>query len=156
MTIRETIFCCGCQQEVEARLTNGAEIYPHRADLQRIHFWKCDTCKNAVGTHWKTKQPTKPLGVIPTPQIKKARQHIHALIDPIWHKQRIIQRSTLYAKISKALGYTFHTGEIRSIEEARKIYKVARDVINQIEADANEKALSRKQSQNLRVDEAAS
>lgn len=35
------IFCCGCQKEVDALLTSGAEIYPHRCDLKDLPFWKC-------------------------------------------------------------------------------------------------------------------
>ena len=69
--------------DVEVRLTNGAEIYPHRKDLSELPFWKCDTCGNFVGCHHKTGDPTKPLGVIPTSEIKRARQHIHRILDPI-------------------------------------------------------------------------
>lgn len=29
------IFCCGCGADVEARLTSGAEIYPHRDDTAK-------------------------------------------------------------------------------------------------------------------------
>ena len=37
------IYCCGCAQDVTARLTDGSEIYPHRLDLADIPFWVCDT-----------------------------------------------------------------------------------------------------------------
>jgi hypothetical protein len=58
------IYCTGCEKDVEARLTDGEERYPHRPDLYELPFWKCDTCKGYVGCHHKTKTPTKPLGVI--------------------------------------------------------------------------------------------
>lgn len=43
-----TIFCCGCQTDVQARLTSGREVYPHRDDLASLPFWKCDGCGNTV------------------------------------------------------------------------------------------------------------
>ena len=67
------IWCCGCGKEVDARLTDGAEVYPHRRDLASLPFWKCDACGNFVGCHHKTRERTKPLGCIPTPEIKDVR-----------------------------------------------------------------------------------
>lgn len=60
------IYCTGCGKDVQARLTDGAERYPHRPDLYELPFWKCDTCGNYVGCHHKTRAPTKPLGCIAT------------------------------------------------------------------------------------------
>jgi len=125
------IYCCSCAQDVDARLTDGGEIYPHRSDLSALPFWKCDTCGNFVGCHHKTDKPTRPLGVIPTPEIKRARSHIHQLIDPAW-KNGKIKRGKLYAMISKQLGYQYHTGEIKTIEDARNIYRVSRDIIRSL------------------------
>lgn len=119
------IYCCGCQKEIEACLTDGKEIYPHRPDLHALPFWKCPACGNYVGCHHKTKDRTRPLGCIPTPEIKNARRHIHRLLDGIW-KSGKIRRQKLYAKLSGKLGYEYHTAEIRTIEEARKIYKLIR------------------------------
>lgn len=124
------LWCCSCQQDVDARLTSGAEVYPHRPDLADVPRWKCDGCGNHVGTHHKTKNRTKPLGNIPSDEIKRARIHIHALIDPEWKSGRM-RRRQLYGKLSKALGYTYHTGEIKTIEEARNIYRVAQKVIRE-------------------------
>lgn len=125
------LWCCACASEVDARLTNGAETYPHRPDLAKLPRWICNACGNHVGTHHKTSNPTRPLGNIPTPELTKARQHIHALIDPTW-KSGKVKRSALYGKLSKALGYEYHTGEIRTIDEARRVYTVARDLIANI------------------------
>ena len=122
------IFCCGCMEEVLARLTNGKEIYPHRNDLASLPFWKCDKCGNFVGCHHKTKTPTKPLGCIPTDLIRNARKHIHTLIDPLW-KSGKVKRSELYAELSEKLGRQYHTADIRSIDEARFIYKTAKDYV---------------------------
>jgi hypothetical protein len=116
------IYCCTCAKDVGARLTNGGEIYPHRPDLRTLPFWKCDTCKEYVGCHHKTDKPTTPLGNIPNAEIRAARKHIHALLDPMW-KGGGQPRGRVYGTLSKRLGYSYHTGEIKTIEEARRIYQ---------------------------------
>lgn len=126
-----TIYCTGCIGDVEARLTDGRERYPHRPDLAHIPFWKCDACGNYVGCHWKTSKPHRPLGCIATPEILDARKKIHALLDPLW-KSGKIKRGQAYAHVSKRLGYPYHNGEIRSIEEARQIYKIVAELHNVI------------------------
>jgi hypothetical protein len=123
------IFCCGCRCDVEARLTNGAEIYPHRGDLRELPFWKCDKCGNFVGCHHKTKNRTEPLGHIPTPELRDARKKLHALIDPIWRSGKMGRRE-LYEAISRDIGYNYHTAKIRTIEEARAAYKAAMKYAN--------------------------
>lgn len=125
------IWCCGCNATVQARLTNGAEIYPHRFDLDDIPMWVCDACKNYVGCHHKTKHPTDPLGIIPTPELRNARKHIHRLIDPVW-RNGAIDRTQLYQRLSAELGYRYHTGSIRTLDEARRVYKVARAIIRSL------------------------
>lgn len=125
------IYCCGCSEEVEARLTNGKEIYPHREDLAQLPFWKCDVCGNYVGCHHKTKNRTTPLGCIPTPEIKKARMAIHAVIDPLW-KSGAISRNNLYRKISNRCGRDYHTAKIHSVEEAREVLCIAESIRDEI------------------------
>ena len=80
------IFCVSCDRDVEARLTDGKEVYPHRPELGPLPFWICNACKNSVGCHHKTKDRTRPLGVIAPVELKRARQHIHKILDPIWQK----------------------------------------------------------------------
>ena len=123
------IYCCGCRTEVNARLTGGEEIYPHRPDLSSLNFWKCDNCNNYVGCHKSIKNIPKPLGCIPTKEIKKARQHIHRILDPIW-KGGKMERQEVYEKLSEYLGWNYHTAEIKSVGEARKVYKVVRKIAN--------------------------
>jgi hypothetical protein len=120
------IYCCGCEGKVNARLTNGAEIYPHRLDLHEIPFWICNKCGNYVGCQHKTDNRTKPLGCIPTPEIRNARKEIHKILDPLWKSGRV-SRKTLYAAISDHIGWKYHTADIRSIDEARKVYKFIRE-----------------------------
>jgi len=121
--MRKDIWCCGCECNVSARLTNGGEIYPHRKDLYSLPFWKCDACKNFVGCHHKTKNRTAPLGCIPTPELKDARKHIHKLLDPIW-QSGTMSRKDIYRKLSDELGWSYHTAKVRDIDEARKVYRI--------------------------------
>lgn len=131
------IYCCGCEDDIKARLTSVVEIYPHRKDLNNIPFWRCDSCGNFVGCHHKTKNKTNPLGCIPTPEIKKARQLIHSILDPLW-KSGKISRSGIYSKISERVGKSYHTAQIRSIEEAREIYKIVREYRDIMEGQKHE------------------
>jgi len=121
------IYCCECKKKIEARLTNGSEIYPHRKDLFKLSFWKCDICHNYVGCHHKTDKPTQPLGVIPSEDIRKARKHLHELIDPIWMTGDM-SRKKLYSAISDKLGRKYHAANVRSVEEAREAYKAVLDI----------------------------
>lgn len=121
------IFCSGCNTKVQARLTDGREIYPHRPDLASLPFWRCDTCRNYVGCHHKTKNRTEPLGVIPTPELKSARQHIHRILDPLW-KNAGHRRKELYARLSAHMGFEYHTAKLRTLEEARKAYKFIKEI----------------------------
>lgn len=115
-----TIFCCGCNKYVQARLTTGMEIYPCRQDLHALPFWRCDVCRNYVGCHHKTKDRTRPLGCIPTREITEKRKQIHAALDPLW-KCGGLRREEVYAAISSKLGKPYHTAELRSVDEATKV-----------------------------------
>lgn len=132
------IYCTGCETDVEARLTDGKERYPHRPDLYDLPFWRCDGCGNYVGCHHKTKDRTKPLGVIATPEILDARKKIHALLDPLWKSKRI-KRGQAYAYVTNRMikhtgnqTYQYHNGEIRTLEEARQIYKIVGQLHNDL------------------------
>lgn len=125
------LYCCGCEEKIPARLTDGTEIYPHRPDLADLPFWKCDACGNFVGCHYKTADRTKPLGCIPTPEIKVERKKIHALLDPVW-KSGQVKRATLYGRISRRLGWNYHTASIQSLEEAQFVYRIAQEVIRDL------------------------
>lgn len=121
------IFCVKCNKKVEPRLTNGEEIYPHRKDLYNLPFWKCDECKNYVGCHHKTNNPTRPLGCIPTKEIIAKRQEIHRLLDPLWENGNY-DRKQIYKLIGDKLGYKYHTANIRSVEEADKIITIIKQL----------------------------
>lgn len=118
------IYCCTCGEERLCSLTSGAEIYPHRDDLADIPFWSCNTCGSYVGCHHKTKNRTAPLGVIPSPEMRSLRNRVHSLIDPIWRSGRM-KRKEVYAWMSDAMGWKFHTAKTRSVEEVKKAIHVA-------------------------------
>ena len=129
------IFCIGCNKEVNARLTDGSERYPHRTDLADIPFWHCDDCGSWVGCHHKTKQRTRPLGYLAPKEIFEARKVIHALLDPLWQGGEIT-RAQAYAYITRQLGYQYHTGEIKSIEEAKTVWRIVANLHNMVNYDA--------------------
>ena len=129
MSDTRQLYCCGCQTLVKAKLTDGAEIYPHRPDLSDLPFWKC-ACGLFVGCHHKTEDRTRPLGCIPTKELKEARKHLHAKLDPLW-KSGKISRKELYQKITNRIGWTYHTAKLRTVDEAREVYRI----VQQIEMD---------------------
>lgn len=127
---RRFIYCCGCKADVSARLTTGDEIYPLRIELAAMRFWKCDECLNYVGCH--KSHDCKPLGVIPTPEIRDKRRLIHQVIDPLW-KSGFVSRTQLYLVMASRLGLAeYHTANIDSIELANRVldvaYAISRDI----------------------------
>lgn len=124
------IYCCSCEKDIEADLLKGATVYPSRDDLALLNFWQCPHCRNRVGCH-STGDRRAPLGVIPTPELSKARNHIHLLLDPIWQSGKI-KRSELYRILSDRLGWKYHTAKIRSIEEARIVYRLIQQIDREI------------------------
>lgn len=118
------IYCCGCEEHVTPRQTIGSEIYPHWEAGSSIPFFKCDECGNYVGCH-KGSKPLRPLGCIPTVELRGARAAIHAVIDPIW-KVHGVNRKQVYADLAKLTGRKkYHTANIRTVDEAREVYDYA-------------------------------
>ncbi len=116
------VFCIGCKKDVDARLTTGKEMYPHRPDLAHMQFWVCDTCGSFVGCH---KGSTRPLGYLASEDIKVWRKQIHDILDPLWKKKKI-GRSQAYAHVGNEIGRTYHTAEIYSVEEGKRIYEIVK------------------------------
>lgn len=125
------IWCCQCEEGVQAVKVTGKDIYPHRKDLYDLQFWRCRTCKNYVGVHKRTGIP---LGVIPTLELRNARKLIHEKMDPLWQEDGY-DRTTLYLDIAELLGMQeFHTAHIRTIEEARDAYRAVLIIVNRVKA----------------------
>ena len=117
------IYCCNCNKNVNAILTNGEKVYPHREDLYKLNFYKCKECNNSVGCHKNYKKIPKPLGVIASKEIKEKRIEIHNIIDPLFLSGKF-ERTKLYKIISDRLGYTYHTANIKTTEEANKVLQI--------------------------------
>ncbi|WP_454629675.1 zinc-finger-containing protein [Bradyrhizobium cenepequi] len=97
-------LCCG----VDARLTDGREIYPRRTDLHHKLLYKCDRCGAYCGCHPGT---TKSLGTPANAETRRARSDFHdQVFDPLW-KTAVITG-----------GYT-----VRDEREANRIRKAARN-----------------------------
>jgi len=125
--MQKQIYCCGCTKDIQARLTDGSEVYPHRPDLYKLPFWICDTCKLFVGCHHKTTNRTKPLGVIATQEIKNKRMDIHSILDPMWKSGRY-DRNVLYRLLGNKIGKKYHTADIRSIDEAEIVLSTLKSI----------------------------
>lgn len=124
------IWCCECQRDVDARLADGREVYPGHEDLADRKFWKCGTCYNFVGTHYQHHMPalrTEPLGCIAGPAMKRIRHQIHELMDPIWMTKKM-RRPKLYGKLDRVVGRVYHTAEIRTLDEARAVYRALQKI----------------------------
>lgn len=113
------------------KLINGETAYPHRPDLYELPFWQCPFCRNFVGTHHKTRDRLRPLGVIATQAIKNYRIKIHNAVDKLW-KNGSHKRGSVYMAMSRKLGYSFHTSAIRTLEEAKHTFEVARTLANEL------------------------
>lgn len=125
-----SIYCCGCGHDVMARLTDGREIYSRQGPWDKNPFWVCDECGSYVGCHHKMQHnKTLPLGNLADAEMRNARKHIHQLIDPHWKSGRM-PRGLIYAKMTEKLGRQYHTGEIRTIDEARRVYRYAREIVS--------------------------
>lgn len=123
------IYCCTCKKDIDCKFVKGNVVYPHRPDLAEKNFYICPKCKQYIGCHPNT---NRPLGVIPTQEMKKARMIIHGLIDPLW-KKGIISRGKLYRLIAKELGIKqYHTGWTRSIGQCRQVYRAASKIIKEL------------------------
>ena len=114
------IYCITCQKDVNAHLTNGKEVYPHRKDLYSLKFYKCPYCNNFVGCH---KGTNKPLGCIPSYGVKQARIKAHNFIDSYW-KTGKCKRYEVYKILSNYFGYEYHNGNTKSVEECEEAINV--------------------------------
>ncbi len=129
------IYCCNCKKEVETEIITGDKAYPDYPFTVDGYFHKCLNCNSFVGCH---KGTDKPLGCIPTDEMKNARQHIHKLIDPLWQLKKI-SRNKLYKLIAKELNIKqYHTAWTRSIEECRDVYRVGLKIRKQLDNKNND------------------
>jgi hypothetical protein len=114
------IYCTVCKQDVAAQECYGRHIYLRRPDLDDKRFYMCPTCGNYVGTH----KDGRPLGTIPSPELRDQRKWVHNVIDPYWLEDGYADRAKrkqLYSALSEALGKEYHTGNLNSREECVEV-----------------------------------
>lgn len=122
------IFCVECNKMVVPRMVSGNVVYPKSPWLSYKRFWQCVHCKNFVGCHENSNvNKLRPLGVIANKELKKVRIQIHQAIDPMWREGKI-KRTEIYAFLSRELGYNYHTGELRSVDEAERVFKLVEEL----------------------------
>jgi len=61
------------------------------------------------------------MGVIPTPEISAYRIKIHNALDLMWITKK--ERNRVHKKLSKLLGYKYHTANIRNLKECSRVYR---------------------------------
>lgn len=93
----EHVKCGYCDRQ--AKLVGAEKIYPHRRDLAGRWFWDCDPCGAYVGCHPGT---TKPLGRLANAELRRAKQSVHRVLDPLW-KSGGMKRKEAYALLAKGL-----------------------------------------------------
>ena len=94
-----TTPCATCPNP--CRLTDGAEVYPHRHDLADKKIWVCDHCNARVGCHPGT---DRALGTAADYETRNARMATHALLDPFWKNNKQIKRGDVYRYLAARLG----------------------------------------------------
>lgn len=126
------IYCCNCEKEVEAREIPATNIYPHRIDLQGKWFYRCTHCSEYVGA----KRLGEPLGCIPTPEVRQLRVTIHDRIDSIV-EDKSLTTAMVYRYLSEKVGEEFHTGNVKSIEEADRILCILSELYFSLYEESN-------------------
>jgi hypothetical protein len=105
---RPTCQYCG----KEAKLVTGAHVYPHRKDLARLHFWRCDPCNAHVGTF----DNGDPRGPLANARLRQLRMQAHAAFDPYW-KGKSMSRSKAYRWLADQLGVDVREAHIGGSDE---------------------------------------
>lgn len=113
-----SLYCCTCKTQTRTRLVTGELVYPNNRKLEDTPFILCTQCKTSfVGCHPNTR---KPLGPMAGTDLRRARSDLHGHMDRLW-KRGVMTRKEMYKRISEAVGFTFHTGSLKTVEEAEKI-----------------------------------
>ena len=126
----------------EAVLMTGKDVYPRNPEFWDKPIWICWTpgCGARCGCHPGT---TKPLGRPAGAALRRARQMLHGLLDPIWKQADQLSvyapednrtrwqirgraRKRVYAWLRERMGLTekeCHVGEF-SIEQCREAWRL--------------------------------
>lgn len=128
----EKIYCTHCRQEVEAFSTPASSIFGDKFRFKDNIIFVCPNCKNYV----ETSKDLIPLGVIPTKELRKAKNYILSVLNSML-EQKMMTRKEAYLKLSKSVyanRKVFKISDIRDLDEARKVYaavkKLREDIKN--------------------------
>lgn len=107
-----------------AKLTSGAEIYPHLPFLHHKKIWACTPCKAWVGTHDQGSS-TQPLGRLANLELRRLKMAAHAVFDPLW-KGRTMSRTDAYQLLADRLGIPVNQCHIGMFDEdmCRRVVEV--------------------------------
>lgn len=126
------VFCCICNKEVDAVETPGHCIYPGCEEFRGRIYLTCPRCSGYVGTH----RDGSPLGCIPTPDMRAKRAAIHKRIDAIISQKRL-SAHLVYRYLSEKLGYEYHTGNVKTDEEAARVSELLSELFFNLYMEAD-------------------
>lgn len=100
----DSIYCeCG----KEADLVGGDKVYPHRPDLARKLFYRCDGC----GAYCATNEATAlPIGRLANADGRAARQRAHAAFERLWRAK--MRRDGCSERSAMLAGYRWLAGQL--------------------------------------------
>lgn len=116
------VYCPYCGNE--AKWVENRFIYGKNYGRSYMAYL-CKPCDAFVGCHNNTR---KPLGTLANRELRNLRKKVHAYIDMFWKTGRL-QRKYVYARITKELGFQYHTGE-SDIETCKKILALPIEFFN--------------------------
>jgi hypothetical protein len=129
-----------------ARLTNGAEIYRNRPDLNHLQFWLCSPCDAYVGCHKNSN--AEPLGRLANKNLRAWKQRAHAAFDPLW-KSDGMKRRDAYAWLAREMNLAItdcHIGMFDEVQCERVVQTVAIRGNDFKSSDAQSETRSRRQT----------
>lgn len=111
-------------------------MYPTHPKLALLKFHLCEPCDASVGCHGRgntvrqgtvevISDGTLPMGRLANAELRKAKQHAHAVFDPIWREHGTSRRDA-YRWLAKQLGIPFeqaHIGEF-DVATCRRVVKL--------------------------------
>jgi hypothetical protein len=116
---------CGSQ----AALKDAFAIY-RRFGFGQIYQCPTAACDAYVGVHDDT---IKPKGSLANATLRDLRKSAHAVFDPLWKGNRLVERSEVYAAAAMVLGLKeFHIGDMRE-EHAVSFLAKQEDLLEEIQ-----------------------
>jgi hypothetical protein len=120
-----------------ARPVSGDVIYPHRPDLHAKRFYLCRPCDAYCGTH----PDGRPMGIPADKHLRRARNYVHELFDPLWQKAaeaydgntnsmiRNVARSRAYRWLAEQMGIDTADCHVTmfDLDRCRMAYRILRD-----------------------------